>query len=178
MENAGNHIYLRPAAEDDYKNIPALFKKVFSWTPGLVNELNRMVHELKAGDSFDAELSVVVISNTDLIGYLLLSNIGIKNLPGLCGVAITVICIAPEYQRQGIGSFLMTYGIKQSRDLFKEFIVAHENPVFLRKFGFSAPTNYELAQPLMRLLLTEKNIDILPGNLEYPNLLPIFSSTV
>jgi len=176
LGNAANdtegYTYLRTAVPNDDENINKLLGKAFVRSVTTENEVGQLLSDIRKNDLFDSELSIVAMHNTELIGYILLCNVGIKNRPGVCGVAVTVLYIDPVFQRKGVGTFLMTTIIKRSRELHKAFIVAPGCSAFFLKSGFTfiqnqKPTN-EPARKLVKLIISSDCGDISADNIDFP----------
>lgn len=125
---------IRQLTPETYPKASALLLQAFPgrrYEAQLVDNIhknNRLVHEW------------VCIHVNTVIAYIAFSNA--YNGSAVCGLHLAPLAVKPEFQRQGIGSELLRFALRQ--DVVKNstlFVVG--KPGFYRKFGF-APC----AQPL------------------------------
>jgi putative acetyltransferase len=109
-----------------------------------------------------------------IAGHILLSwlEVEIGGRP-LKALALAPMAVAPDRQRQGIGSRLVTSAIAAARDLEARLILVLGHPEFYRRFGFSSEKAAELENPFRveAFMALELAPDILrgaPGSVRYP----------
>ena len=124
-----------------------------------------------------ALLSLVAVADDTVVGHILFSPLKVESD---VGAALGPMAVIPAYQRQGIGSQLVSCGLARLRDAGCPFIVVIGHPDFYPRFGFrpagaqglscdwNVPDNAFMVNPL--------NIEVtrrLRGRVEYP---PEFST--
>ncbi len=87
-------------------------------------------------------LSLVAIDREEVVGHILFSpaTIRCKNKTHH-GMGLGPIAVLPTHQRQGIGSMLVSHGMKQLALLEVEFTVVAGHPDFYPRFDFVPAAN-------------------------------------
>jgi putative acetyltransferase len=93
----------------------------------------RIVDALRARGA--AMLSLVAVAEGTVVGHILFSPL---NVGSAIGAALGPMAVAPAYQRQGIGSRLVTRGVERLRHDGCPFIVVIGHPAFYPRFGFQS----------------------------------------
>jgi len=106
-----------------------------------VRELNRQAFDQEQeGRLVDAlrdagavTLALVAVSDDAVVGHILFSplTVGAEE-----GAALGPMAVRPAYQRQGIGSQLVTQGLARLRQRRCPFVVVIGHPEFYPRFGF------------------------------------------
>ena len=78
-------------------------------------------------------LSLVAIQDEQLVGHIAYSP---ATIGGLAGVALGPMSVAPEHQRQGIGSKLVAEGSRRLKAAGWPFVVVLGHADFYPRFGF------------------------------------------
>lgn len=107
------------------------------------SEESALVERLRAAGL--ATISLVAVESEGLVGHLLLSPLGVEvgGRP-VRALALAPMAVAPDRQRQGIGSALVREGLRLARERGWEAVVVLGHPDYYPRFGFSAV----LAEPL------------------------------
>jgi len=93
---------------------------------------------LRESDDFIYELSLVAVKEGRVVGHILFSPIAIETEIGLVRVlSLAPMAVLPEFQRQGIGSELVRYGLKECERFGHEVVVVIGHPEYYPRFGFS-----------------------------------------
>ena len=129
---------MRPEFENESEHISTFVRQVYENIHGNGDKVVSFMNELRACYAFDTELSLIAIQDNSIIGYALFTNVGVRNRPGICGVAISPLCVRLKNQHHGIGTKLMTTGIETAVKLGKSFVYVHDSqPVeFFKNFDF------------------------------------------
>lgn len=105
------------------------------------NNEAELIEKIRQSPYFIPELSLVAVEEGQVLGHILFSLIeidrGEKKIPAL---ALAPLAVAPEYQRQGIGSRLVETGLLKCEELGYLIVVVLGEPLFYQRFGFK-PTN-------------------------------------
>lgn len=85
----------------------------------------------------DPYISLVAVKNGEVIGHIFFSPVSIEN-PGEIGLALGLapMAVKPEHQREGIGSLLVTQGLKECELLGAEIVVVLGHRDYYPRFGF------------------------------------------
>nr|QQZ51030.1 N-acetyltransferase [Phenylobacterium glaciei] len=90
---------------------------------------------------------MAITDEGELVGHIAFSPVQIDGHPG-DWYGLGPVCAAPERQRQGVGSALITTGLDRLRHLGAAGCVLLGNPDYYRRFGFlSDPTLTYHGQP-------------------------------
>lgn len=164
-------ISIRPEEPDDIHEIYDLNKLVF----GQDNEA-KLIDHVRQGPNFIPELSLVAFSDDELIGYILFSRIAITNGEYRHqSLGLASMIVHPAYQKRGIGSKLITYGLQKATELnFTDvFVFGHE--FYFPKFGFVPAARWNIRPPFeapaevfMALELIPNALFNVSGIVEFP----------
>lgn len=166
------NLYLRSEQEGDAGAIYRINAEAFNRPQEAI-----LVGKLRESSSFIKELSVVALHDLQPVGHLLFTPIHIVDPGGVkyVSLALAPMAVLPAYQRQGIGSRLITFALEKARALgFGSVIVlGHKN--FYTKFGFSPAYNWGIKAPFkvpadafMAMELKEGGLSKISGTVEYP----------
>ncbi|MGX1901753.1 GNAT family N-acetyltransferase [Thermolongibacillus altinsuensis] len=166
------NFHIRSEKIDDYKGIREVNMLAFHR-----EDEAKLVESIRESEYFIPELSLVAVTDEhEIIGHILFSEITLEtdkeNLPTL---ALAPMAVKPQYQRQGIGSRLVTEGLKVCKDLgYKHvFVLGHLD--FYPRFGFVPAKTFGIESPFpvpdevfMALELEHRSLDGLTGKIKYP----------
>lgn len=99
----------------------------------------RIVDALRANGA--AAVSLVATDGAAVVGHIMFSPLSVGSL---AGIALGPMAVAPDHQRQGIGSRLVHAGIERLRRAGCPFIVLIGHPAFYPRFGFEPAAKYGL----------------------------------
>ncbi|MBT2704398.1 N-acetyltransferase [Chryseobacterium sp. ISL-80] len=142
----------------------------------------RLVDLIRDSEHFIPDLSLVAVDeNGKIIGHILFSIISLVTNQGMIPtIGLAPMAVNPEYQNSGIGSALVTEGLKKCKSLGYQhvFVLGHKN--FYPKFGFQPSKNFGIQAPFpvpdevfMAIELEQGSLNGLEGKIEYP---PAFSA--
>jgi len=165
------NISIRAEQPDDIDEVYELNKLVF----GQENEA-RLVDHVRQGPNFIPELSLVVFSDDNLIGYILFSRITITNGDyKYQSLGLTSMVVHPEFQKRGVGAKMITFGLQKATGLgyTDVFVFGHE--FYFPKFGFVPAARWNIRPPFdvpaevfMALELTPNALNYVSGVVEFP----------
>ena len=82
-------------------------------------------------------ISLVAVLNEKLVGHILFSPVVIDSPRGaVSGMGLGPLAVIPDYQRQGIGSQLVSAGLEEVNELSSPFVVVLGHPDYYPRFGF------------------------------------------
>ena len=104
---------------------------------------SRIVDALRTAGEF--LISLVAVEGSTTIGHILFSPVSIATQGRqLRAMALGPVAVAPDVQRQGIGSRLVESGLDQCRRLGYQAVVVVGHPEFYPRFGFQPGRVYGL----------------------------------
>ena len=131
-------LIIRPEAKDDFTDIRQINRQAFQTDAeaNLVDALRKSNAEI---------ISLVAEYNDLVVGHILFSQVTIDDqCPDIkiCGLA--PMAVLPEYQRQGIGSQLVNWGLDACRKAGFAAVVVLGHPQFYPRFGFQPSINFQI----------------------------------
>lgn len=124
----------------------------------------------------DKLLSLVALIDEKIVGHILFSPV---NLVGesktVAGMGLAPMAVLPEFQRQGIGSRLVTEGIKAIKHFGCPFIIVLGHEGYYPRFGFEPASKYGFTSQwegvpddaFMALILNYNEIHGISGLVKY-----------
>jgi putative acetyltransferase len=168
---SGRKLVIRPEKAEDYKAIFTVNKLAFAREAEA-----QLVENLRNTKGYIPELSIVAISDGNVVGHVLFSAISIKtdadNVPA---IALAPVAVLPEYQSQGIGSLLIQEGVKRCQKFGHKIIIVVGHPKYYPRFGFVSARERGLMLPFkapdeafMVLEIVPKSLEGVSGTVVYP----------
>jgi putative acetyltransferase len=160
------NLRVRPERSNDIEAIDNLLKTAFGCT-----EESTLVRALRASDYFVPPLSLVAEEQDEegenrIVGYVLFSRISIETRDGAVpALALAPMAVAPEQQRQGIGTQLVETGLEACRQLGHSIVVLVGHPEYYPRFGFEPARAYDLEVPFAVPDEAFMALELLPGAL-------------
>ncbi|MEW8987435.1 MAG: N-acetyltransferase [Bacillus sp. (in: firmicutes)] len=171
MKNAS--YIIRPENNTDVTGIREL--NVLAFDNG-ENEAS-LVELIRESEQFVPKLSLVAAKEDgEIIGHILFSVIHLVTQHGTFPtIGLAPMAVKPDYQYSGIGSALVSEGIKACKDLGYEHVFVLGHPNFYPRFGFTPASQFGIKAPFpvpdevfMALELKKGSLTGLQGQIEYP----------
>lgn len=167
---------VRPERTGDHAAIDAVNLAAF----GQENE-GRLVRELRSGERFDPDLSLVAERAGAVVGHILFSPVVIANPAGeIAALALAPMAVVPALQGQGIGSEMVRHGLEACRRGGHRIVIVVGHPAYYPRFGFEPARARGLDAPFpvpddafLVLGLSPGALDGVGGVVRYP---PAFES--
>ncbi len=103
----------------------------------------RIVDKLR--ESCKEVISLVVLSNGKIAGHIFFSPATIETPAGIItGMGLAPMAVLPDYQNKGIGSKLVTEGLRIVREKAYPFVVVLGHEKFYPLFGFQKASEFGL----------------------------------
>ena len=132
-------IEIRAEAPEHIPAIRRVNERAFGGRP---NEA-RLVDLLRAAGK--AVISLVAVSAGDVVGHVLFSPVTLDPpQAGFDGAGLAPAAVAPEFQRQGIGSKLIRSGLEKCKQAGYSVAVVLGDPRYYSRFGFARAGDYGL----------------------------------
>ncbi|KPJ77821.1 MAG: hypothetical protein AMJ54_06545 [Deltaproteobacteria bacterium SG8_13] len=88
-------------------------------------------------------LSLVAVSEDQLIGHILFSPVSIQSEKGaVTGMGLAPMAVMPAHQRQGVGSRLVEAGLEILRNSACPFVIVLGHPAYYPRFGFTPASEH------------------------------------
>jgi putative acetyltransferase len=114
----------------------------------------RAVHEAAFGTSLEADIvdalrakpksliSLVAETEGEIIGHILFSPVSLADQPHALLMGLGPLAVAPEHQRQKVGSALVRRGLELCRDRGYAAVVVLGHAEYYPRFGFVPASQY------------------------------------
>ena len=129
-----------------------------------------MAHRLRTHQDFISDLDFVALIDNQVVANIMFSAsylIGDKGYK-LDTITFGPVSVLPEFQRQSIGTKLISHSIERAVDLGYNAIIIWGNPREYCKFGFKASKAYRISTPEKKypccLLVKELKSNTLSNN--------------
>lgn len=130
--------------EQDVPGIRALLIAAF----GGIGEAD-LVEVIRNYPNFIPELSLVAREDGEAIAHILFSSMLIEGRDrAFPALALAPLAVAPQRQRQGIGSQLVELGLSKCRELGHGIVVVVGEPEYYQRFGFQRASQFGLTPSL------------------------------
>ncbi len=164
-------ITVRIENEKDYVNIGEINNLAFKQK----NEA-LLIEELRKTKDFISELSLVAELEGKIVGHILFYPVKIKDGEiEHVTLSLAPMSVHPNYQRKGIGSKLVTEGLKRAREKGYPSVIVIGYPEYYPRFGFTKASTFDIKTPFdvpdnafMALELVENGLENVKGIVEYP----------
>lgn len=137
---------IRLENKEDYREVENLVRESFwnVYKPGCVEHF--LIHILRKHPDFIPELDFILEKDHKIIGQCLFMRGTVKEDSGKILPVLTLgpICIHPDYQRQGLGKYLLDHAIKSAKELGYGAICLEGNRDFYKHSGFDYASQYNL----------------------------------
>lgn len=153
---------IRSETSDDITGISKVLTSAFNQEAESL-----LVQELRATRDFITDFSFVMEVENQLVGYLLLYPVDIKNVHNTVkSLALAPMAVIPVKQRQGYGGELVNHALScAAKDQWGSVIVLG-HPGYYPKFGFQPASNWGVTCPFKVPEEVFMAIELIPGSLE------------
>ena len=124
---------IRRENKSDYEKIYDVVKDAFKSAEHADGNEQELVCDLRSGDSYIPELSLVAEIEGIIVGYIIFTKARVGEVPV---VALAPLSVIPEYQRKGIGTALVKEGHRIAADLGFAYSVVLGSENYYPKFGY------------------------------------------
>jgi predicted N-acetyltransferase YhbS len=128
----------------------------------------KLVEDLRTGEAFIPELSLVAAIDGKIVGHILFTKITIRDETGhqADSLALAPMAVMPGFQNKGIGGQLINKGLQKARELGHKsvIVVGHEN--YYPKFGFVPAQTWNIKAPFEVPAHAFMGIELVAGGLK------------
>lgn len=166
-----NNTIIRPEQAEDHSAISEINNLAF----GQENE-GRIIAAIRRADGFDPALSLVAVSDGQVVGHILFSPIHIEtDHGGVPAMALAPMAVLPDRQNQGIGSAMVRSGLDACRRAGHRIVIVLGHADYYPRFGFTPAGARGLRPPFpapdeafMATALVPGGLDGVSGIVRYP----------
>ena len=166
---------IRQEKEADYHSVFHLIRDAFQNEIHSDRSEHYLVERLRNSKNFIPELSIVAELDNEIIGYILLTRIKIKNNKNHWNsLALAPVAVLPKLHHQGIGAKLINYAHQKAKELNFNSIVVLGHPTYYPKFGYKMLNQFSIKLPFdapqencMAVELTKDSLKDVNGTVEY-----------
>lgn len=171
------NIIIRQEQPSDHKIVFNLIKSAFENEVYTDHKEQYLVERLRKSDVFIPELSLVAERNGEIVGYILLTKLKIKDDNfEYDSLALAPVAVLPEYHNQGIGGLLINKAHEISRNLGHTSVILLGHAGYYPKFGYKLTKDFAIKLPFdvpdencMAIELTPDALKNVKGMVEYPS---------
>ena len=139
----------------DYRRVEEITRRAF-WNlhvPGCDEHF--LAHKLRSHEDFIPELDFVAAIDNVVIGNIMYSESHLRDDADnkMSTITFGPVSVHPNYQRQGIGSALISHSISIATKMGHRVVIIHGNPSNYCKFGFKGSKAYNVSTPERRYII-------------------------
>ena len=142
---------IRLETEKDYRVVENLTREAFwdVYRPGCNEHL--VLHRLRQAESFIHELDYIVVQDNKIVGNIVYTKMFHEQK--MCNeiIAFGPISVHPDYQRKGIGKYMIEYTIQKAKELGFKAIMITGDTKYYHKLGFVSASSYNVHLPGMSI---------------------------
>lgn len=139
------YVNIRLATNEDRDDIQRVHMRAF---PEGENALvSKLAIELLSETTTPQTISLVAEAGGVVVGHVAFSPVKIDNDERFQGCILAPLGINPDYQRAGIGSMLVEYGMQKMSGMGVDMVFVYGDPEYYSRFGFSADAACQYATP-------------------------------
>ncbi|MDU3338272.1 N-acetyltransferase [Paraclostridium bifermentans] len=141
-------INIRKETIEDREEIYNLIKESFKSAEHSDGSEQDLVNRLRNSDSYIHDLSLVATCDKTIVGHIMFTKISIESKDLKTeSLALAPLSVLPKYQRQGIGSKLITEGLSIAKNLGYNSVVVLGSEKYYPKFGFKEAKEFRVNPP-------------------------------
>ena len=129
----GMNVIIRKESAFDHDKIYSTVKCAFDSAAHADGNEQDLINELRSGDSYIPELSLVAELDGAIVGHIMFTKAWVGDTPVL---ALAPLSVRPEHQRKGIGSALVREGHRIAAELGYSYSVVLGSDKYYPKMGY------------------------------------------
>lgn len=160
------NLIIRKETESDHRNVEQLVRDAFwnLYVPGCSEHF--LLHNLRNSSDFIPELDFVAESDGQIVGQIVYSQGIIQSTENEEEViSFGPVSVLPAFQKQGIGSALITHTIDLAREMGYPAICIYGDPRYYSRFGFRCAEKYNIKTADDKFAIALLALELKPGRL-------------
>lgn len=135
---------IRKTEIKDYETIYSVVKCAFDSAEHADGNEQDLVNELRKGDAFIPELSLVAETDGKIVGHIMFTKamVGDKTV-----LVLAPLSVLPEYQRKGIGTALIREGHRIAKELGYGYSVVLGSEEYYPRMGYLPAEKFGIKAP-------------------------------
>jgi putative acetyltransferase len=150
MVLTGN-ISIRATSDSDLQQILNIERQAFN-----SSEEAELTFALLNDASAQPTSSFLALYDDSPAGHILFTKARIHEHPSLNAALLAPLAVVPRYQQKGVGSALVTHGLRSLKDQAVNVVFVLGHPSYYPKFGFTPAHNFGFRAPYP---IDQKNLD-------------------
>ena len=134
-EGTSTNVIVRPERPDDVEAIDEIVAAAFSAEFGTTTEVD-LVRNLRDRGELIADLTLVAEVDGRVVGHVAFSEMTLDGHPARA-LGLGPVAVAPDLQRSGIGSLLITTALEHAERNGWHVVVVLGHPSYYPRFGFA-----------------------------------------
>lgn len=135
---------IRKEIPDDYETVYAVVKSAFDSAEEADGNEQDLVCDLRKGESFVPELSLVAEIDGKIVGHVLFTEAEVDNVTVL---ALAPVSVLPDYQGKGIGAALINEGHRIATELGYPYSVVLGHEKYYPRMGYKPASGFGIKPP-------------------------------
>ncbi len=107
---------------------------------------------IRASAGYVPELTFVGEEDGEIVGYTMLSYVGLAGGPPGRLLTLTPVAVRPDKQRQGVGTAVVRAAVAAAEERGEPLVLVEGIPAYYPRFGFVSATELGLERPDERIL--------------------------
>lgn len=169
-------INIRQEKETDHGAVFELIERAFRNMEFSDHKEQFLVQRLRRSKAFVPQLSIIAEHNSEIIGYILLTKINIKNEQDeFQSLALAPLAVLPEYQKKGVGGRLIEQAHYKAKELGFTSVILLGHPHYYQRFGYKKTSEFGIKLPFdvpdeycMAIELVQNGLREVKGAVQYP----------
>ena len=143
-----NSISIKQQEPHDLPAICRLIEEAFATVQESDHREQFLVKRLLSSPGFIPELSLTAWIGSELVGYILLTEIEILSKAGsIPTLSLASLAVRPDFQRQGIGAALIEEAHKHAAELNFETVLVLGHKHYYPRFGYRRAEDFGIVFP-------------------------------
>lgn len=143
------NIFIRQERPSDYSRTEDVVQKAFLTAEHTGGDEFKLVARLRKAADFIPDLSLVAVSDGEIVGHILFTPILIErsSLGAVESLALAPVSVHPDFQGRKIGARLIEEGHEIARQLGYRSVILLGHPGYYPRFGYKPASEWRISAP-------------------------------